>query len=73
MGFVLVLFSWMFAMFSHMTDNYLLSEIFKYLSVNHHFENLAKGKVATSDFVFYISFISFALVLLKTRLKARKW
>ena len=72
-AFVLVLFSWMFAMFSQMSDNYLLSEIYKYLSVNHHFENLAKGKLILSDFIFYISFISFILVALRVRMKARRW
>lgn len=72
-AFVLVLFSWMIAVFSQMTQNFMLTQIFEYLSINHHFENLAKGKIILSDFVFYISFISFFLVLLKVRIGARKW
>lgn len=72
-GFVFVLMSWMMAMLSQMTSNYLLSEILKFLSINHHFENFVKGNISLSDISFYLSFIMLILLLIKKRIELRFW
>ncbi len=72
-GFVIILFSWLTGMFSHITDNYLLSEILRYLSINAHFEHFARGHISLSDICFYLSFITFFIVLLKNVLQSRQW
>lgn len=72
-GFVFVFFAWLIAMLAGSTSNNILAEIFRFLSINHHFQNFAKGRVALSDLSFYISFIMVSLVLIKKRLDARNW
>ena len=72
LAFVFVLFSWMMSLFSQVSENYTLSEIFKYLSVNHHFENFAKANIALSDICFYITFITVLLFLTKKVLELRR-
>lgn len=72
-GFVIVFILWLMAMFAVSTQNYLMSEIFRFLSINHHFQNFAKGRISISDILFYISFILIFLVLIKKRLDIRNW
>lgn len=72
LAFIFVLFSWMMSLFSQVSDNYTVSEIFKYLSVNHHFENFAKANIALSDICFYITFITIILFLTKKVLELRR-
>ncbi|MFT6630268.1 MAG: ABC-2 type transport system permease protein [Bacteriovoracaceae bacterium] len=72
-GFVLVLFSWMIAMFSQMTSNYLLAEILRFLSINHHYENFVKGNISLADVSFYMSFIMLNILMMKKRIEVRHW
>lgn len=72
-GFVMILFSWMVTMFEQMTHNYFMSEILKFLSINHHFQNFVKGYISLSDISFYFSFILLSLVVLKKRIDSRLW
>lgn len=72
-GFIFVLFAWMTSMLAQMTSNFVLSEFFKFISVNHHFENFVKGNISLSDFSFYISFIILSLLILKKRIESRRW
>lgn len=73
LGFVFVFISWMMAMFSQMSSNYIYSEFFNFISVNHHFENFVKANISIADFVFYMSFISFFIILIKKRIALRSW
>lgn len=72
-AFILILFTWMMTMFSQLTNNYIFSEVLKFLSINNHFENFVKGNISLSDISFYISFMVISLLLLKKRLEARTW
>ena len=72
-GFIFIMFAWLISMLSLTTNNYFLSEFYRYASVNFHFENFVKGSIGISDFVFYISFIMFIIYLLKVRLQSRLW
>ncbi len=72
-AFVFILFSWMVAMFSQMSSNFAVSQFLQFLSVNHHFENFVKANIALSDISFYFAFIIMVLMILKTRLDARRW
>ena len=67
-SFILVLFAWMINMFGHITSNFILSEVFKFLSINHHFENFVKGSFGFSDLSFYMSFICIIFFTLKKRM-----
>lgn len=73
LAFVGVLLSWMMAIFSQLSSNYLLTQIFQFLSVNHHFENLVKGYVSLSDISFYLCSFVLGVLLIKKRLEARNW
>ncbi|MBD63945.1 MAG: hypothetical protein CME62_01960 [Halobacteriovoraceae bacterium] len=72
-AFVGILAAWMLAVMSQLTSNYLLAELLRFLSVNHHFENMVKGYVSFSDFSFYLCFFMFGILLIKKRLEVRKW
>ena len=72
-AFVGILAAWMLAVMSQLTSNYLLAELLRFLSVNHHFENMVKGYVSFSDFSFYLCFLMFGILLIKKRLEVRKW
>lgn len=72
-AFVGILAAWMIAIMSQLTSNYLLAEIMRFLSVNHHFENMVKGYISFSDFSFYFCFFMFGILLIKKRLEVRKW
>lgn len=73
LGFAGILSAWMLAAVSQVSSNYFITEIFKFLSVNHHFENMVKGYVSLSDLTFYISFFTIGLLIIKKRMEARNW
>ena len=73
LSFVLVFFTWMVAMLAQSTSNHYLSELLRFLSINHHFQNLAKGKISFSDISFYLSFIVICLLMIRKRLDMRNW
>ena len=72
-GFVFVFFSWLIAMLAQSTTHFMATEILRFLSINHHFQNFAKGKIAISDISFYISFLSIVFLLIKKRIDVRNW
>lgn len=72
-AFFMVLFTWLVGSFSQLTSHYFLSQILRYLSINHHFENFIRANFSLSDICFYISFNFFILLILKKRLEFRKW
>ncbi len=73
LGFVGIITTWMIAVGSQLTSNYMVTQLLKFMSVNHHFENMVKGYVSLSDLSFYLCFFMFGILLIKKRLEARKW
>ena len=73
LGFVLNLFVWMFGWFGTLSSDYLVSEIFKFLSVNYHYQNFVNGSISISDISYYFSFITISLLCVCKRLEVRKW
>ena len=49
-----------------------LGEVFQYLSVDYHFENIARGVFDTRDILFYLSLTAVALVLTTRALAAAR-
>ncbi|RJP82419.1 MAG: ABC transporter [Candidatus Zixiibacteriota bacterium] len=50
-----------------------LASILEYLSVDYHYNSLARGVIDTRDLVYYLSLTAFALVLATRSLESRKW
>ncbi len=50
-----------------------LVSFFEYLSVDYHFNNLARGVVDSRDIIYYLSLTTFMLVLAGKSLESRKW
>ena len=73
LGFVFVFFTWLMAMFSQGASQHIVAELLRFLSINHHFQNFAKGRLSLSDLSFYISFIVLIFVFIKKRLSMRDW
>ncbi len=63
----------MFAWAGNVTSNYMLSEIFLYLSFTPHFERLIRGVIATTDLIYYVSFIGLMLFMTIRNLERRTW
>lgn len=47
--------------------------LFEYLSVDYHFNSLARGVIDTRDIIYYLSLTIFALVMAARSLESRKW
>lgn len=50
-----------------------LSRFLEYLSLIHHYQNLAKGVVSTSDLLYFLSMIFFGLYLAHWVLNSQRW
>lgn len=50
-----------------------LTSLLEYLSVDYHFNNIARGVIDTRDIIYYVSLTAFALVLAIRSLESRKW
>ena len=68
-----IMFSWMLAWGGNVTSNFLVSEIFLYLSFTPHFERLIRGAFGTNDLIFYASFIGLMLFSTVRNLERRTW
>ena len=72
-SFVMIMALWILNWAAQVTSNYILVEIFQYISLVSHFEMLAKGKVNTSDFIYYFSFVTFFIFSTKKVIESRNW
>lgn len=70
---VTVMLFWLVAWFSQITDNFMLAQIYKYLSMIDHFDNFTRGTITTSDLIYHFSFIGIGLYLTKLSLDSRNW
>jgi ABC-2 type transport system permease protein len=50
-----------------------LVSLFEYLSVDYHFNSIARGVLDTRDLIYYLSMTTFALALAVRSLESRKW
>jgi len=50
-----------------------LVSILEYLSVDYHFNSIARGVIDTRDIIYYLTLIAFALLLAVRSLESRKW
>jgi len=50
-----------------------LVSLFEYLSVDYHFNSIARGVIDTRDLIYYLSMTTFALALAVRSLESRKW
>ncbi len=67
--FILILLSWS----SYVSSNYIVGEIFSYLSHLVHYEGWTHGMVKSSDIVYYCSFIFSMFFLTLKSLNVRNW
>lgn len=68
-----IMFGWMLAWAGNVTSNFMLSEIFLYLSFTPHFERLIRGVISSSDLLFYVSFIGLMLFMTIRNIERRTW
>jgi ABC-2 type transport system permease protein len=50
-----------------------LATIFEYLSIDYHFNNIARGVIDTRDLIYYLSLIALGLTLASHMITRRKW
>jgi ABC-2 type transport system permease protein len=50
-----------------------LTSIVEYLGVDYHFSNIARGVIDSRDIFYYLSAITFTLLMAKTAMESRKW
>jgi ABC-2 type transport system permease protein len=73
LGFMFIMFTWLLAWISQGVDNFMLSEILRWMSITGHFENLLKGVLSSADLVYYLSVIFMSLYVSKLTLSSRDW
>lgn len=73
LGFVFIMFTWILSWIAQGTDNFIVAETLRWLSVTGHFETLVRGVLSTSDFVYYGVFIYLSLRASVTVLESRNW
>ncbi len=50
-----------------------LATILEYMSIDYHFANIARGVIDTRDLIYYLSMISFSLMLGSVALQRKRW
>ena len=68
-----ILFFWMLTWLSKGSSNFILVQISSYLSMNNHFESMAKGIISVSDIVYYFSFVGLCVLATKKNISSRNW
>lgn len=73
LAFCLLLSSMLLVLSASATQNYMLGQIFQYLSVPFHYEVFSRGAIKNYNIVYFASFIFFFSYLTQQSLGARKW
>lgn len=73
LGFMFIMFTWLLSWIAQGTDNFMVAETLRWLSVTGHFETLVKGILSTSDFTYYFAFIFLSLSASVKVLESRNW
>ncbi|MBI3193569.1 MAG: ABC transporter permease subunit [Ignavibacteriae bacterium] len=50
-----------------------LASVLEYMSIDYHFSNIARGVIDTRDLIYYLSMISFSLMLGSFALQRKRW
>ncbi|MBI3189640.1 MAG: ABC transporter, partial [Ignavibacteriales bacterium] len=50
-----------------------LATVMEYMSIDYHFANIARGVIDTRDLIYYLSMISFSLILGSVALQRKRW
>ena len=73
LGIFGLLFFMSFSWTAQTSQNFLVSQIFDYLSLGSHYEPFSRGTIRSYDLVYYMSFFSFFWFLLMASLDSRNW
>ncbi len=65
----------LFWIINWMSDNAspMVADILNYLSITQHFDDFAKGVIATNHLIYYLSFIAFGLFLTSKSVDSERW
>lgn len=73
LGFIFIMATWLLSWIAQSTDNFMVGEVLRWISVTGHFETLVKGVLSTSDLVYYAGFIGLSLGCSVQVLGSRNW
>ena len=73
MGIFGILFFASLSWTAQTSQNFLISQIFEYLSLSSHYEPFSRGTIKTYDVVYYGSFFTFFWLLSIKSLQSRNW
>jgi ABC-2 type transport system permease protein len=73
LGFIFIMATWLLSWIAQTTDNFMVGEVLRWISVTGHFETLVKGVLSTSDLVYYAGFIGLSLGCSVQVLGSRNW
>ena len=73
LGIFGILFFVILAWTAQTTKNFLIAQIFEYVSLPSHFEAFSRGTVRSYDLVYYMSFIFSFFLLTSKSIAARNW
>ena len=71
-AFTIIFTLWLIDKFLIIMPVYLVSTL-QFLSIDYHFNNIARGVIDSRDLLYYLSLIVFMLSLSKLSLESRKW
>lgn len=58
---------------SNATQNYIVAQIFEYMSIPYHYESFVRGSMKSYNFIYFFSFSLFFIFLTKQSLDSRRW
>jgi ABC-2 type transport system permease protein len=73
LGFSILMAVLLMAASGGITKNYIVGQIFSYLSTPFHFEALSRGSIRSYDFIYFLSFSGIFIYLTFIKLISRKW
>jgi len=72
-SFAILIFFMFFILASNATNNVLVGQIVRYISLTYHYEPFARGILRSYNLFYYLSFIFFFYFLTNRSLDSRKW
>lgn len=72
-GFAIVLLLSLLNLSMQATNNWMIGQIFQYISVYYHFLPFTRGEIRLHDIFYFFTFISFFLWLTKQSLESKRW
>ncbi|MBL6988366.1 MAG: ABC transporter permease [Bacteriovoracaceae bacterium] len=72
-GFAILLGLMLLVATGNATNNFIVTQIFQYISVAFHYEGFTRGAIRSFDIAYYLSFLSFFFFLTHKSLDSRNW